>query len=249
MNEAFSLNNKTILITGASSGIGRETAIKCSEAGAKLIITGRDKQRLNETLLALNGQGHISFVCDMLNEKEMNELVSALPGLDGAVHCAAVVKLFPIGFLNEKKINETFHTNFYSVIYLTTKLFKSKKINNNASLVFISSIAGQHPHRGSSMYAASKAAVEAFCRTIALEYSVQKIRANCICPAMVKTPVYEASQNFLTKESLDAHVAKYPLGPGHPDDVANATVFLLSPASKWITGINLIMDGGLLLNY
>ena len=249
MNKAFSLENKTILITGASSGIGRECAIKCSESGAKLIVTGRNKERLDETLKALTGNGHRAIICDMLNEKEMNELVSNADALDGVVHCAAVVKLFPIAFLNEQKINETLLPNFYSVIYLTTKLFKFKKINNSASLVFVSSIAGQHPHRGSSMYAASKAAVEAFSRTIALEYSVQKIRANCVCPAMVKTPVYEASQDFLTQEAMDAHISKYPLGLGHPDDVANAVSFLLSPASKWITGINLIMDGGLLLNY
>lgn len=249
MSNAFSLHNKTILVTGASSGIGREIAIRCSQFGAKLIITGRSKQRLDETFKSLTGEGHELYICDLLNEDSVNELVKKCERLNGVVHSAAVVKLFPIGFLNEDKINETFRTNFYSVIHFTSKLLRFKKINNEASLVFISSIAGQHPHRGSSMYASSKAAVEAFSKTIALEYSVQKIRSNCISPGMVKTPVYQASQDFLTKEALDAHVARYPLGAGEPHDVAHAAIFLLSPASKWITGINLIMDGGLLLNY
>lgn len=249
MNSPFSLNNRTILITGATSGIGRSCAIKCSEAGAKLIISGRNKERLDETLKALKGTAHEAIVCDLLIEEQMTELISACNSLDGVVHCAGVVKPFPIGFLNEQKINESLKINFYSVVELTGRLFKLKKINNNASLVFMSSIAGQHPHKGGSMYASSKAALEAFCKTVALEYSAQQIRANCICPAMVKTPVYEAAENIMTKEAMDAHIAKYPLGVGYPEDVANGTLFLLSPASRWITGINLIMDGGLLLNY
>ncbi len=247
MSTAFHLNNKTILITGASSGIGRETAIKCSEMGAKIILTARNKERLAETAEKLTGNGHQTIICDLLNENELKELINKTANVDGVVHCSGVVKPFPIGFLSKQKMDETMLPNFYSVVELTNLLFKNKKINNNASLVFLSSVSGQHPHKGGSMYAASKAAVEAFSKTVALEFYPKGIRSNCISPAMVKTEMYHSAANDMTKEGMEEHVAKYPLGVGMPEDVANAVIFLLSPASKWITGINLIMDGGMLL--
>ncbi len=249
MSTAFHLNNKIILITGSTSGIGRETAIKCAEMGATMILTGRNTERLNETLKALKGTGHKSIACDLLNEASLKDLVSSCSQLDGLVHCAGLVKPFPVGFLTKPKIDETLHSNFYSVVELTSALFKAKKINDKASLVFMSSISGQHPHKAGSMYAASKAAVEAFSKTVALEYYPKGIRSNCISPAMVKTPMFDAASEGMSQESMDAHIAKYPLGVGYPEDVANSVIFLLSPASRWITGINLLMDGGLLLEY
>lgn len=247
MSTSFHLNNKTILITGASSGIGRETAIKCSEMGAKIILTARNKERLELTEKKLKGSGHKLIVCDLLNEKELKDLITKCDNVDGVVHCSGVVKPFPIGFLSKEKMDETMGPNFYAVVALTNSLFKNKKVNNNASIIFMSSVSGQHPHKGGSMYAASKAAVEAFSKTVALEFYAKGIRSNCISPAMVKTEMYESAANDMTREGMEAHVAKYPLGVGHPEDVANAAIFLLSPASKWVTGINLIMDGGMLL--
>lgn len=247
MSTAFHLHNKTILITGASSGIGRETAIKCSEMGAKIILTARNKERLAETEKKLSGTGHKSMSCDLSKEMELKDFILQLGHLDGLVNCAGVVNPFPIGFLSRQKIEETLLPNFYAVVELTNLLLKNKKINNNASLIFLSSVSGQHPHKGGSMYAASKAAVEAFSKTVALEFYSKGIRSNCISPAMVKTEMYDSAAASMTKEGMDEHVSKYPLGVGYPEDVANAVIFLLSPASKWITGINLIMDGGMLL--
>lgn len=245
----FHLSAKTILITGASSGIGRQAAIECAAMGAQLVLTARNQSKLSQLLSELKGEGHTMIKADLLNTENIIALAQTVSALDGVVHCAGVVKPFPVSFLNAEKISETFNTNFNAVVELTGALFKAKKINQGASLVFLSSISGQHPHKGGSMYAASKAAVEAFSKTVALEYASKHIRANCISPAMVKTPMFDIAAAEISEESMKEHVAKYPLGVGYPQDVANAVVFLLSPASRWITGANLIMDGGLLLEY
>lgn len=245
----FHLTGKAILVTGASSGIGRQTALECAAMGAKVVITARNEERLNKVLAELNGEGHLSLVCDLLNTESITSFVNAITAIDGVVHCAGLVKPFPVSFLTKEKIDETLRSNFYTVVELTTALFKAKKINRDASFVFLSSISGQHPHKGGSMYAASKAAVEAFCKTVALEYAAKGIRANCISPAMVKTPMFDDAVSGMSTQAMDEHVAKYPLGVGYPEDVARAAVFLLSPAARWITGANLLMDGGLLLDY
>ncbi len=248
-NTAFHLTGKTILVTGASSGIGRQTAIECAAMGAKIMLTARNEEKLNQVLKELPGNGHQLLLCDLLNTEQTFSLANSISHLDGVVHCAGLVKPFPVSFLNREKIDETLHTNFYTVVELTTALFKAKKINKEASFVFLSSLSGQHPHKGGSMYAASKAAVEAFCKTVALEYAAKGIRANCISPAMVKTPMFDEAAEGMSTQAMEEHVAKYPLGVGYPEDVARAVVFLLSPASRWITGTNLLMDGGLLLEY
>ncbi len=245
----FHLSGKTVLVTGASSGIGRQTAKECADMGARVLVTARNEGKLNELLNEMKGDGHAKVVADLLCKESMSTLLQRVPTLDGLVHCAGVVKPFPVSFLTTDKIYETMNVNFNAVVELTGALLKSKKINRGASLVFMSSISGQHPHKGGSMYAASKAAVEAFCKTVALEYASKEIRANCISPAMVKTPMFDAAAAEISDETMKEHVAKYPLGVGFPEDVAHAVVFLLSPASRWITGTNLVMDGGLLLEY
>lgn len=246
---AFHLTGKTVLITGASSGIGRQTAIECAAMGAKLILTARNEEKLKLVLIELSGNGHQIIPADLLNAEQTSSLASSASNLDGVVHCAGLVKPFPVSFLSREKIDETLHTNFYTVVELTTALFKAKKINREAAFVFLSSLSGQHPHKGGSMYAASKAALEAFCKTVALEYATKGIRANCISPAMVKTPMFDEAATGMSTQSMEEHIAKYPLGVGYPEDVARAVVFFLSPASRWITGTNLLMDGGLLLEY
>ncbi len=249
MQTPFHLNGKTVLITGASSGIGRQSAIDCAAMGANIILTGRNKERLNETYKQLSAGNHDTIPCDLLSETEILSLAKTIPFLDGMVHCAGIVKPFPIQFLNTQKIDETLHTNFYSTVCLTSALFKAKKINNSASLVFLSSISGQFPGKGNSMYAASKAGIEAFVKTVAAEYAHKMIRANCISPAMVKTALYDYTSEGEFKAVMDKHVAQYPLGVGYPQDVANAAIFLLSPASRWITGINIFMDGGFIFSH
>jgi NAD(P)-dependent dehydrogenase (short-subunit alcohol dehydrogenase family) len=243
----FHLNNKTIFITGASSGIGRQIAISISEMGGNVVITGRNEDRLKQTISSLKKGSHSYFVADLANENERENLISNLPQLDGLVQSAGVVKPFPIKYISQEKIDETLNINFEVPLLLMAGITRHEKLNNNSSVVFISSISGQHPYMGASLYAGSKAALENLSKVYALENYHLGIRSNCISPAMVKTEMYDETEQIMSKEIMDEHVAKYPLGVGQPEDVANTAVFLLSEASKWITGINIVIDGGFLL--
>jgi NAD(P)-dependent dehydrogenase (short-subunit alcohol dehydrogenase family) len=245
MSTQFHLTGKMILVTGASSGIGRQVAISVAEMGATLVLNGRNEARLTETLNELSGDGHVVLAANLLNEIERKTMVEQLPQLDGIVHCAGVVNSYPIKFLNEDKIAETLKINYDAPVLLMALITRKKKLNRNASIVFLSSISGQIPHVGGAMYAGSKAALESFSKVFAMEFYRQGIRSNCLSPAMVKTPMYAEAEEAMSKESMDEHVAKYPLGVGRPEDVANAAIFFLSDASRWITGTNLRLDGGL----
>lgn len=247
MNTPFELHGKTVLVTGASSGIGRQTAVSISEMGGMVVLTGRNEQRLHETLSMLKGEGHQVFCADLMSDNERMELVTRLPILNGIVHCAGVVQPYPIQFLNQKKIDETLKINYEIPVLLMSAITSKKRLAEHASVVFLSSISGQHPHKGGAMYAGSKAALEAFSKVVALEFYPQGIRSNCISPAMVKTAMFDQAAEGMSDESMNEHIAQYPLGVGYPTDVANAVVFLLSDASRWITGINITLDGGFLL--
>ncbi|MBI3509101.1 MAG: SDR family oxidoreductase [Bacteroidetes bacterium] len=247
MTTPFHLDGKKILVTGASSGIGRQICISISKMGASVILNGRNEKELNETLKLLSGKDHQIIAADLTSPADREKLVNGISALDGFVHCAGSVQPFPVKFIDQKKIDETINLNYESTVLLMAALLRAKKINNNASLVFLSSISSQHPHKGGALYAGTKAATEAFMKVLALELYPQGVRANCISPAMVKTPLYAYAEKDASKETMDAHVAKYPLGVGMPDDVANAAIYLLSPASRWVTGINITLDGGFLL--
>ena len=243
----FHLHHKTILVTGASSGIGRQIAVSICEMGGNVIITGRDEKRLAETLNSLKTGNNKSIAADLLIESELEKLVTQLPLLDGVVNCAGTVNPFPLKFMTNEKINAIFDINYKVQVVLMAQVTRQKKLNKNASIVFLSSISAAHPHKGGALYAGSKAAIEALSKVIALEFYAQGIRSNCIAPAMVKTPMYEVAQKQSSKERMDAHISKYPLGVGTPEDVANTTIFLLSEASRWITGTTITLDGGFLL--
>lgn len=247
MTDAFSLHDKTILVTGASSGIGYATALQCAAAGARLIVVGRHEQKLDQLLQQLNRPVHQKLIADLTVPEQLQDLVAQSGMLDGVVHSAGIVEPFPVQFISRKKIEQTFSINYYAPVELTAQLLKQKKINKGGSLVFISSIAGQNPFKGGTSYSGSKAALEAFCRTVAVEYASKAIRANCLAPAMVKTRIFDAMAQNVEKETVEEHLRKYPLGVGTPKDVAHAVVFLLAPASRWITGVTIRMDGGLLL--
>lgn len=241
----FSLENKTILVTGASSGIGRESAIRISKMGGKLVLSARRIDELKITLGQLEGSGHMVLPADQTLEEEIDQLVAECPPIDGLIHSAGIVRPFPVKFIGKKQVDQLFDINYLGPVLLNSKLFKKKKINKGASIVFMSSISSQFPHKGGALYSGAKAALNAYCKVIALEYAPQKVRANYISAAMVRTPLFDDAEKAITKEMMDEHGKHYPLGFGDPDDIAHAAIFLLSDASKWITGTGIVMDGGL----
>ncbi len=244
MYNPYSLEGKTILVTGASSGIGRATAIESSKLGAKVIITARNEERLQETMSSLEGEGHQLILCDLTNEDELNHLVENMPELDGLVCNAGINKLVPLRMLKAADMNTIFAVNTFSPIFLLQKLTKKKKLSEKASVVFTSSISGLGAAAvGESMYIASKGAISAFVKAAALELSKKNIRVNAVCPGMVKTAMSDA---YDLNEGDNDDLSYYPLGRyATPEDIAYAIIYLLSNASSWVTGTNLVIDGGL----
>ncbi len=241
----FSIENKRILIVGASSGIGVELTKECHKNGAQLILTSRNCDVL-KTQLPKNIQNEAIFIdLDITDNKQISELCKKIENIDGFVYTPGLVKLFPVQFIDENHLNSVRVPIFDGAVFLMTALLRNKKINNNASLVFISSISSSFPYKGGAVYTSSKAALEAYSKTLALELSSKKIRSNCIKAALVETKILEETRENLDKEIYDHHIKKYPLGLGKPIDVANAILFLLSDASIWITGTEIILDGGL----
>lgn len=244
MYNPYSLEGKTILITGASSGIGRATAIECSKMGATVVVTARNEERLKETLCALEGQGHSMILCDLTTEEELNNLVEVCPELNGLVCNAGVNKLVPIRMLKTADMSNIFSVNTFSPIFLLQKLTKKKKIEDDASVVFTSSISGIGTVAvGESMYIASKGAISAFVKAAALEYSKKGVRVNAVCPGMVQTNM---SATYELNEGDNEDLKNYPLGRyATPEDIAWGIIYLLSNASSWVTGTNMVIDGGL----
>lgn len=240
----FSLVGKTILITGASSGIGRATAIECSKLGATCIITGRNEERLNETLAQMAGDGHQIAVCDLDNSSAMDVMVDSLPILNGLVNNAGFNIIAPVQFIKEDDLKKILQTNTIAPIILLQKLLKKKKMTKGSSIVFTSSLAGIGINSpGNDMYSATKGAISAFVRNAAIDLAPKKIRVNAVCPGMVHTQIVD--HGAYSEEQLQENMKKYPLGRwGEPNDVAHAMIYLLSDASSWVTGINMILDGG-----
>ena len=245
MNQPFSLEGKTILVTGATAGIGRQTAISISEMGARVVLTGRDESRLAETLAALRGGDHRALAADLVPQERRDALAEKLPALDGIAHCAGVTLLHPFKFSDERRYREVYAINVEAPLFLTQRLFKHRKINNGGSIVFIASLGAFIGARGHSIYAGSKAAIVGIMRVLAHELAGNGIRVNSVSPGMVKTEVVTGFAEQVSAEVVAADEARYPLGYGTPEDVAHTVGFFLAPASKWITGTNLIMDGGL----
>ena len=240
----FSLKEKTILVTGASSGIGRATAIECSKLGAIVIITGRNSERLQQTYDSLYGLGHLQIIADLNNLEDLTSLVNQVPILDGVVNNAGIAKTQPISFIKEEDLQKIFATNTFTPILLVKQLLRKKKINKNASLVFTSSVSAIKSDLGNSVYGASKAALQSYVRYCARELAPKSIRANSIHPGMVTTPLITGGAH--SDDDLQTDAQKYPLGRyGSPEEIAWAIIYLLSDASAWITGHSLIIDGGI----
>lgn len=245
MYNPFSLEGKTILITGASSGIGRATAIECSRMGANVIITARSKERLQETYEMLDGSENRQIIAELTNNDDLGSLVATVGKIDGVVLCAGKGKTLPVLFSTREEFDDIYNVNFFSQVELLRLLTKKKCLNINSSVVVISSIGGNYRFSpGNAIYGSSKAALKSMVQFYAIELATKKIRVNGICPGMVETPLI--SGGTLSKEQLDADKAKYPLKRyGKPEEVAFGAIYLLSEASSWITGQSLVIDGGI----
>ncbi len=241
------LNDKHILITGASSGIGRQIAITASELGANVTIIGRNVENLQKTISLLKGDGHDMLSIDLSINEDIDRLISLSSSFDGVVFNAGVIEYLPVKFLNSSKIESIFDVNFNSNVILSQKLIKNKLINKKGSLVFISSISSKLGVPGTAIYSASKAALCSFSKILASELASQGIRSNSVCPGIIKTAMTEMATNLVSEEDAKKASLDYPLGYGEASDVAGLAMYLLSDISKWMTGSELIIDGGFTL--
>lgn len=239
----FTLEGKTILVTGASSGIGRGIAIACSKMGASVIVNGRNEQRLSETMSEMEGDDNLSLAADLSDNVELAEMVAKLPKLDGIVHCAGIGQRVLCKQLQESDLDNMMNVNFKAPVMLQTEILKQKKINKSASIVFIASIACDSPTIGNAMYSASKGAIISYANCLALELAPCLIRVNCILPAMIWTDLI--FKGGITEEELREDEKKYPLKRyGKPEDIANLSIYLLSDASSWMSGSSIRITGG-----
>lgn len=243
----FSLEGRTILVTGASSGIGKETAIECSKLGAKVVVVGRNKKRLEETYDRLSGEGHLIFCMDLVEDSNCDKLVEQIPPLTGVVHAAGIADTTLFQFITAEKLKSVFDINFTAPVLLTKSLLRRKKIQKKSSIVFLSSIDGPVTgHIGNSIYSATKGAVSAIIKNMAVELAKKGIRVNAVLPGQVETPLIHNAG--ITQEQLEIDKLKYPLGRyATSEEIAWAIIFLLSDASSFSTGTELIIDGGFTL--
>ena len=239
----FSLEGKTILVTGASSGIGRGICIDCAKMGATVHLMARNEERLNETLSLMEGEGHQIHIADLCSTDDINALVDTLSVLDGVVLCAGIIKTMPVKNINEESMIEIFNANIIGDIKLCSRLLKKKKLNHGTSVVFISSVSTFNVKVGNSLYSATKGAVNSFAKAMALEVSKQNMRVNCIQPGFVPSSIL-SSGAIEEDEYLKYYAERHPLGFGTPTDIANCCIYLLSDAARWVTGSIFTIDGG-----
>ena len=239
----FSLEGKTIFVTGASSGIGRGIAITCSRMGAKVIINSRNIKKLQETSELMESNSSIVLPADLTESDSLTSLVNSLPKLDGVVHCAGLGQRIPCKDVESKNVDEVMNVNFKAPVMLQAEILRQKKLNKASSIVFIASIASWSPSLGNSIYSASKGAIVSYANCLSIELAPRKIRVNCISPAMVWTDLVLADGTDV--EQLKQDELTYPLKRyGQPEDIANLAVYMLSDASSWMTGSNVNITGG-----
>ena len=248
MNQ-FSLENKIILITGASSGIGRSCSVECSKSGAGLILIARNEEELQKTVAMLAENTKVeTIIADIAQCENLEELiaekVSVLGKISGFVHCAGVEKTLPLKKHTPQLYHDIFAVNVIAGFEIAKVLSLKKYKTETSSFVFISSVAGMVGEIGKAAYSSSKGAVISGARSLAMELSRSNVRVNSISPAMVNTPILEKMFENIGEEAAEEILKKHPLGIGNPEDVANACIFLLSDAARWITGSNLVVDGG-----
>jgi len=244
----FSLEDKTIVMTGASSGIGRQCAIDCSRMGAKMVLVARNEERLQSTLNNLEGSGHRAFSADLTDSAAISGLVTQIGQrfgkIDGLVNCAGISTTLPLRLMSREKIEEFFRTNVFSAVELTRELSQVKHMNRGGSIVFFSSIMGCVGESGKSLYGMTKGALISATRSLACEFAKREIRVNCISPGAILTPINEKLPHMADPDLRKLLEDRHLLGLGRTEDIANGVIYLLSDASRWVTGHNLIIDGG-----
>lgn len=244
MFNPFSIEGKTILVTGAASGMGKATTLACAKMGAKVVAADYNAEGLANSLKELEGEGHLSFVLNLADEGTWADLLANAPALDGVANCAGIANMNPFMFVSREEFDRVFNINFFGPVLLTKGLIKAKKLNKGGSVVFVSSVDGPRVvHIGNSVYSAAKNALVGVARNMAVDLAAKKIRVNCILPGTTDTPLIRTAN--VTEESL-AEVAKtFPLKRfGTPEDMAYGIIYLLSDASSFVTGTELTIDGG-----
>ena len=242
----YTLEGKTVLVTGASSGIGQSVAIECSKMGAKLILTSRNESRLKATFDKLDGEGHVMIQADLTLQSDIDRLADEISPIDGLVNNAGIGMMRMVGFIKEEDLESMFKTNTFSSILVNRALLKKKKLKKGCSIVFTSSIASMYNTPGNAIYAATKSALTTYMRTCALELADKQIRANTVHPGMTETPFIH--NDAFSEDDLKKNLESYPLKRyGKPEDIAYAIIYLLSDAASWVTGTSLVVDGGRLL--
>jgi len=249
MINLIDFTGKSIIVTGASSGIGRETTILLSKLGAKLILIARNKEKLRDTIHSLDGQGHIDIAFDLTSFSEYNHLFSRIfengSRVSGFVHCAGFSKLIPLRNMSLTDLDEMMKINYYSFMLLSKEFVRKKNVDpDGASVVAISSISGDFSLKGLSIYSATKSSLNISVKALAQEYAQWNIRFNTVSPGWVRTELTDKAAQALTSGRVEKVIESHPLGPGDPIDVAKAVAFLLSDAARWITGTTLTIDGG-----
>ncbi len=240
----YSLSGKTILVTGASSGIGKATAIECAKMGARVIATARNEERLKETLDLMPGENHQLIVADITCDDQMQDLISKCGAVDGLALCAGVSYMCTSKFATRKKVDWVYNTNLFAPIELTRLMLKKKLIKKDGSIVAIASISGiTRCGNGNIIYGSAKSAFSTWMKFLARELGPQGIRANAICPGMVETPLIHGGT--VSEAELEEDRKKYPIQRYcRPEEVAQAVVYFLSDATAWVTGTEFVIDGG-----
>ena len=251
-NNPFSLDGKLVLVTGASSGIGRQCSITCSQIGAKVVLFGRDLARLKETVSFMEDKvKHQVIAVDLLEynsvDEAVREIVKKNGKISGLVNCAGISTTLPLNAVSPQKMEQFFQTNVIGAVNLTRQVIKSSHFSEKGgSIIFISSVMGVVGENGKALYSMTKGALIAAVKSIAIELAPRYIRVNTISPGVIETPMSKNAIYGRNEESLHKIKSFHPLGLGQPEDIANTCVFLLSDASRYITGTNMIVDGGYL---
>jgi NAD(P)-dependent dehydrogenase (short-subunit alcohol dehydrogenase family) len=246
-----SLQGMTYLVTGASSGIGKASAILLSQCGARLVLSGRDEARLDQTLSVLSGASHLKYVSSLENADQstewLKEVLQHTGPLSGVFHCAGVELIRPVKITKQSQLNDVFGSSLFAAHGIARALIAKNAIVEGGSIIFMSSVAGSRGQVGMSAYSAAKSGIDGLTRSLACEFASKRIRVNSIAAGAVQTPMHNRLTTSSSEEATLAYEQSHLLGFGDAEDVAQAALYLLSPMSKWVTGTTMVVDGGFMV--